>query len=37
MLSLVNKLIPAGTGMKRYLNTHIDTEKKLEEVADVEE
>ena len=34
---IIGKLIPAGTGMKRYLNTHIDTEKKLEEVADVEE
>ena len=34
---IIGKLIPAGTGMKKYQNTHINTEKKLEEVADVEE
>ena len=28
---IIGKLIPAGTGMKRYLNTHISTEKKPEE------
>ena len=34
---IIGKLIPAGTGMKRYQDTHISTEKKLEEVADVTE
>ena len=33
---IIGKLIPAGTGMKRYQDTHISTEKKLEEVADVQ-
>ena len=32
---IIGKLIPAGTGMKRYQETHISTEKKLEDVADV--
>ena len=32
---IIGKLIPAGTGMKKYQETHISTEKKLEEVADV--
>ena len=34
---IIGKLIPAGTGMQRYQNIHINTEKQLEEVADVEE
>ena len=34
---IIGKLIPAGTGMQRYQNTHINTEVKLEKVADVEE
>lgn len=34
---IIGKLIPAGTGMQRYQDLHINTEKKLEEVADVEE
>ncbi len=29
---IIGKLIPAGTGMKRYQETHINTEKKEEEV-----
>ena len=33
---IIGKLIPAGTGMKKYQETHISTEKKLEEVADVQ-
>ena len=33
---IIGKLIPAGTGMKRYQDTHISTEKKFEEVADVQ-
>ena len=31
---IIGKLIPAGTGMKKYQDLHINTEKKLEEVAD---
>ena len=31
---IIGKLIPAGTGMKRYQDIHINTEKQLEEVAD---
>ena len=31
---IIGKLIPAGTGMKRYQNIHINTEKELEQVAD---
>ena len=34
---IIGKLIPAGTGMKKYQDLHINTEKKLEEVADVTE
>ena len=33
---IIGKLIPAGTGMKRYQDTHISTEEKLEEVAEAE-
>ena len=33
---IIGKLIPAGTGMKKYQDTHISTENKLEEVADVQ-
>ena len=33
---IIGKLIPAGTGMKKYQNIHINTEKKLEETSDVE-
>ena len=33
---IIGKLIPAGTGMQRYQDLHINTEKKLEEVADTE-
>jgi len=29
---IIGKLIPAGTGMKRYQETHINTEKKEEDV-----
>ena len=29
---IIGKLIPAGTGMKRYQDTHISTEKKEEDV-----
>ncbi len=29
---IIGKLIPAGTGMKRYQDTHINTEKKEEDV-----
>ena len=31
---IIGKLIPAGTGMKKYQDLHINTEKKLEKVAD---
>ena len=34
---IIGKLIPAGTGMKKYQDLHINTEKKLEEAADVTE
>ncbi len=34
---IIGKLIPAGTGMKKYQDIHINTEKKLEEVADTTE
>ena len=33
---IIGKLIPAGTGMKKYQDTNISTEQELEEVADVE-
>ena len=33
---IIGKLIPAGTGMKKYQETHISTENKLEDVADVQ-
>ena len=33
---IIGKLIPAGTGMKKYQDIHINTEKELEEVADTE-
>ena len=33
----VDDLVPAGTGMQRYQNIHISTEKELEETSDVEE
>ena len=32
---IIGKLIPAGTGMKKYQDIKINTEEKLEEVADV--
>ena len=32
---IIGKLIPAGTGMKKYQNIHINTEKELEETSDV--
>ena len=32
---IIGKLIPAGTGMQRYQNIHISTEKELEETTDV--
>ena len=32
---IIGKLIPAGTGMKKYQNTHISTEEELEKVSDV--
>ena len=32
---IIGKLIPAGTGMSKYQNIHIDTEQKLEETADI--
>ena len=34
---IIGKLIPAGTGMKRYQNIHISTEKELEETSNAEE
>ena len=34
---IIGKLIPAGTGMQKYQNIHINTEEELEEVADVVE
>ena len=33
---IIGKLIPAGTGMKKYQDIHINTEKELEQVADTE-
>ncbi len=33
---IIGKLIPAGTGMQKYQNIHINTEKELEQVADTE-
>ncbi len=33
---IIGKLIPAGTGMQKYQNVHISTEKELEKVADTE-
>ena len=34
---IIGKLIPAGTGMQKYQNIHINTEKELEKVANMEE
>ena len=34
---IIGKLIPAGTGMQKYQNIHINTEEELEKVADVED
>ena len=31
---IIGKLIPAGTGMERYKNTHINTEIEQEETAE---
>lgn len=31
---IIGKLIPAGTGMQKYQNIHINTEKELEETTD---
>ena len=31
---IIGKLIPAGTGMKKYQDIRIDTEKKTEEVTE---
>ena len=33
---IIGKLIPAGTGMQKYQNIHINTEKELEQVVDTE-
>ena len=33
---IIGKLIPAGTGMKKYQDIHISTEKELEETSDVQ-
>lgn len=33
---IIGKLIPAGTGMNRYKDIHINTEKQLEETSDVQ-
>ena len=33
---IIGKLIPAGTGMQKYQNIHISTEKELEEVSNSE-
>ncbi len=33
---IIGKLIPAGTGMQKYQNIHISTERELEQVADTE-
>ena len=32
---IIGKLIPAGTGMKKYQDVSIDTEKELEQVSDI--
>ncbi len=34
---IIGKLIPAGTGMKKYQDIRINTEKKLEQVSNVNE
>ena len=34
---IIGKLIPAGTGMQKYQNIHINTEEELEKVADVDD
>ena len=34
---IIGKLIPAGTGMQKYQNIHINTEQKLEEVSNINE
>ena len=34
---MIGKLIPAGTGMARYKNIHINTEERLAKVAETEE
>ena len=34
---IIGKLIPAGTGMQKYQNIHINTEKELEQMANMEE
>ncbi len=34
---IIGKLIPAGTGMPKYQNIHISTEKPLEETSNIEE
>ena len=33
---MIGKLIPAGTGMSRYKDIHINTEKELEETTDMD-
>lgn len=32
---IIGKLIPAGTGMKKYQDIHISTEEELEQVSDI--
>ena len=34
---IIGKLIPAGTGMKKYQNIHISTENELEQVSNIAE
>ena len=34
---IIGKLIPAGTGMKRYRNTYLDTDAKMAETVEVDE
>ena len=34
---IIGKLIPAGTGMKRYRNTHLDTDANMYNLLDVDE
>ena len=34
---IIGKLIPAGTGMKRYRNTQLDTDSKMYNTVDVDE